>query len=1501
MAPRTPPTSHPTADPAATAIDAPVDPGQAAAQAGQADAPAPARLAPWPLSGAIALGLGLGAGAGDPAGAGPIRLAFLGRTSTVEHQDPTLSIPRQHHSAQAALPPGATIVCNFYDVESGRKDLDERGLSRAHELFDIPLRRDGGLADLLAEATRSDRRFDAVICESIDRVARLTYQGTRIEHELQRAGVLLLAADEPRGGKHSTTLLTRRVKQAIAEWYVTQLLEASHDGLVEHTQQGWNIGRPPYGYLAERIPHPVPAKRAEGKTKTRLLPDPQRAPTVAQIFAWRLSERLGYRSIAKRLNRDPDHWPPPVPNRPGTALGGWTASAVADILRNPKYTGYMVWNRIAENTGRHRRNPPEAWVWSPKPTHQAIVSLEVWRQAQQVGPTRHGSRDGAGPNRHPHTKRTYVLRSHVRCGHCGRRMCGRAITSRDRAGEVTSRHAYYRCPAPEQDGELLFRRCPDHPRSVYVREDHLVDGLVDFFAERVFHPDRRDRLGTRLRHPDQTAQQHLQRQQAGLQRAVDDLDARKRRLVRALALNDSLDHDDDQASLVVDELRHNLRELDQQRQAKLQELAALAHQQDQTDAVDLLDALPIASDGDGLADLPEPVLRRLFAAFQLQVDYDRHANWAAVQVTLRRDTVAELQAASRDALRTDQSTGTQDRGAPPGDAQPTTVTHALVVPPDTATGTGRADRGDDDHDGGHGHDHAVREHPLVPKQVPKQAAVGGELRLGLPEWFALRCDHRNDPLRAVIAATGDLRPGETAAVQVLARPVSANARRLRRAERAATAMRSGTAKRPGLLRGLLRGLLLDLLDLITMPLEPARTRPAASASASAHMAAARLDPTIGRDVAAILDKLSARPYWELRIRYGVAARIGITRIGSTRNRAAPGTGTAAATTRLDLDALWTRARMACTAARSRWQARRRLHGRAHTLASAFGVYTGRNHLTRHRLHRPAATLAARHLGRGDLIGLPELVALAHLPTDTTVPGLARAAAKAVAPPVVIPSCAGRHGRLLGHSEAGGTRPVALAVTDARQHVHLLGATGSGKSTLLTNLICQDAEQGRGGAVVDPKGDLIRDLLELLPEHLATTGRLVLLDPDDPAPPALNVLDGPDPYLATDHIVGIFRTVFSSSWGPRIDDVLRAACLTLTLPHHDSDQTAPVPAATLADVPRLLTDHAFRAPFVAAIPHGSELGRFWDWYEQLGRAEAAAALGPLLSRLRAVLTRPFMHAVIGQAASSFQMADILDGGLLLARLPKGQLGEETARLLGSFVVARTWQAALARATRPEPHRPDAALYVDEAHNFLTLPGSLEAMFAEARGYHLSLVLAHQHLAQLPRELRDTISANARNKLWFTMSPEDAHTLGRHVAPELGEHDLAHLGAYQAAARLVVGGIEQSAFTLRTHPAPAAVAGRAERLRDAARSRYGRTVIQRRSQQLRRDVHVVDPTGRHGFRPTDLGRTTLGPRLHRTGSQHSQPFEPTDTETRKDHGPENPDTDGGADGQTDYPAE
>lgn len=508
------------------------------------------------------------------------------------------------------------------------------------------------------------------------------------------------------------------------------------------------------------------------------------------------------------------------------------------------------------------------------------------------------------------------------------------------------------------------------------------------------------------------------------------------------------------------------------------------------------------------------------------------------------------------------------------------------------------------------------------------------------------------------------------------------------------------------------------------------------------------DPAVAAEVRAVLDKASS-PLWSACVLFGVAAR---------DNR--PGA----------------------------------LRGRAHALAASFAMHSGRNRLVRRRLRRPAEALHRRRPGRMDLLSTPELAALAHLPLDRIVPALERAGARPVPPPPQV----GRHeseGKVLGDADAGGSRAVVLRPEDARYHLHVMGATGSGKSTLLTNLILSDVEAGRGVVVVDPKGDLVTDVLARVGKR--PKGGLSVLDPDGGGkPPTLNMLErgvvADD--LAVDHLVGIFSRIFENCWGPRLEDVLRSGCLTLLKNGNP----------TLSDVPVILTQRGIWQRYLADEMDG-ELAGFWRWYEALNDGQRAQVVGPLLYKLRAFLLRPFVRQVVNDRTSSLDIAGVLNGGgLLLVRVPKGVLGEDTSRLLGSFVVARVWQAATARASLAEQDRADASAYVDECQNFVTtLPRSFDEVLAEARGYHVSFALSHQHLGQLPRDLRDSVSANARNKVFFNVSPEDAFVLSRHTSPRLTDHDLSNLGAYQAAVRLVVNAQDQPAFTMRTRPAPEAV--------------------------------------------------------------------------------------------------
>lgn len=119
-----------------------------------------------------------------------------------------------------------------------------------------------------------------MVCEDIERSGRDTFSALTLERELPDKGVPLFAADEPADiqGINPTTVLVRRIKQGVAEYFRLQIKKKAWEGLRQHAIGGWNIGPAPYGYQADRVTHPVPMKAAQGRTKTRLVLDPQRGP-----------------------------------------------------------------------------------------------------------------------------------------------------------------------------------------------------------------------------------------------------------------------------------------------------------------------------------------------------------------------------------------------------------------------------------------------------------------------------------------------------------------------------------------------------------------------------------------------------------------------------------------------------------------------------------------------------------------------------------------------------------------------------------------------------------------------------------------------------------------------------------------------------------------------------------------------------------------------------------------------------------------------------------------------------------------------------------------------------------------------------------------------------------------------------------------------------------------------------------------------------------------------
>ncbi len=351
-----------------------------------------------------------------------------------------------------------------------------------------------------------------------------------------------------------------------------------------------------------------------------------------------------------------------------------------------------------------------------------------------------------------------------------------------------------------------------------------------------------------------------------------------------------------------------------------------------------------------------------------------------------------------------------------------------------------------------------------------------------------------------------------------------------------------------------------------------------------------------------------------------------------------------------------------------------------------------------------------------------------------------------------------------------TNPKRLSISprDSLEHCHLIGPTGSGKSTAMLHLILSDINAGRSVLVLDPKTDLVNDVLMRIPE-----GRIddvVIIDSSDSCPCGFNPLafkDYGNPSLIADAILSVLKEIFSDCWGIYTQDVLTAALLTLV----------GVEDATLLWLLPLLTDENFRRKITSKVKDRMALRPFWEQFEALRDTEKKQQISPVLNKLRQLTLRPGLRNVLGQAKPKFSLMDLFyKRKVVLVPLNKGLTGGESARLLGSLIVGLTWTLALSRAGIPAEKRHIVEIYIDELQDYLSLPTDLSDALAQARGLGVGLTLAHQYRDQLPINIRSGIDANARNKIVFGLSSKDAKDMAA-MAPELTAEDFMTLPRYQ----------------------------------------------------------------------------------------------------------------------------
>lgn len=390
----------------------------------------------------------------------------------------------------------------------------------------------------------------------------------------------------------------------------------------------------------------------------------------------------------------------------------------------------------------------------------------------------------------------------------------------------------------------------------------------------------------------------------------------------------------------------------------------------------------------------------------------------------------------------------------------------------------------------------------------------------------------------------------------------------------------------------------------------------------------------------------------------------------------------------------------------------------------------------------------------------------------------------------------------------------ISTPDRRKHVYIIGKTGAGKSTLIANMAVDDIRRGRGIGVIDPHGDLTEAIMDYIPKRRVND--VVYLEPfDQDRPFHLNILEVKNKeqkHLVISGIVSIFYKIYGTSWGPRLEYILRNVISTLL----------EVPGATLADALRIMSDQSYRNRQLEKVKDPVVLSFWKNEFDKMTDKLRVEAISPIQNKVGQFVTSPMIRNIIGHPTSTIDLAEIMDEGkILLLNLSQGKLGEDNAALLGAMFITRLQLAAMGRSFQKEEDRRDFFLYVDEFQNFAT--NSFIKILSEARKYRLSLTLANQYVDQLDKEVSAAIFGNVGTLMSFVVGSRDAYLLSKEYGDIYSDKDLVSLGKFEAVMKLSVNGQTSAPFPARTLPPPTLKNDNREKIIRLSKEKFGRKPV------------------------------------------------------------------------------
>lgn len=326
------------------------------------------------------------------------------------------------------------------------------------------------------------------------------------------------------------------------------------------------------------------------------------------------------------------------------------------------------------------------------------------------------------------------------------------------------------------------------------------------------------------------------------------------------------------------------------------------------------------------------------------------------------------------------------------------------------------------------------------------------------------------------------------------------------------------------------------------------------------------------------------------------------------------------------------------------------------------------------------------------------------------------------------------------------------------HTHFKGMTGVGKSTLLAYLIAQLIQAGVGVILIDPAGELARQVIALLVQtgyyerYPDALDRVVLLDlaraeRDELAFP-MNVLAGPyRPHATANVVLEAFKRVWPAlqdGTSTNIETLISNGAYVL------ADRQLPL----LPYMNHFYSNQHFHRALLSGVrdTHIREQFRVMQLEPRPGYIPQISET--TIKRVNLLSFSPIIRYALAQHTNLIDFSTLIPSGRSV--LINLRIADPNAkRLFGCLITEQLEAYAKARGPlSKEEEKQLSILVIDEMQNFIYQSGQgIENLFAEARKANVRVWIAHQYGAQFTDTLNAAIS-QAATKVVFHVDYEDA---------------------------------------------------------------------------------------------------------------------------------------------------